>query len=55
MQTLIIRQMNAVILFLIGIPLIEIYVMIKVGGMIGAFNTIFLIFLLLLQEYILQD
>ena len=44
MQTLIIRQMNAVILFLIGIPLIEIYVMIKVGGMIGAFNTIFLIF-----------
>tara|TARA_Y100000590_G_scaffold28166_1_gene31591 strand:+ start:4046 stop:4474 length:429 start_codon:yes stop_codon:yes gene_type:complete len=36
--------MNAVILFLIGIPLIEIYVMIKVGGMIGAFNTIFLIF-----------
>jgi UPF0716 protein FxsA len=36
--------MNAVILFIIGIPLIEIYLMIKVGGMIGAFNTIFLIF-----------
>ena len=35
--------MNAVILFIIGIPLIEIYLMIKVGGMIGAFNTIFLI------------
>ena len=36
-------QMNAVILFIIGIPLIEIYLMIKVGGMVGAFNTIFLI------------
>ena len=36
--------MNAVVLFLIGIPLIEIYLMIKVGGLIGAFNTIFLIF-----------
>ena len=36
--------MNAVILFIIGIPLMEIYLMIKVGGVIGAFNTIFLIF-----------
>ena len=36
--------MNAVILFIIGIPLIEIYLMIKIGGAIGAFNTIFLIF-----------
>ena len=36
--------MNAVILFIIGIPAIEIYLMIKVGGVIGAFNTIFLIF-----------
>jgi UPF0716 protein FxsA len=36
--------MNAVILFIIGIPLIEIYLMIKIGGSIGAFNTIFLIF-----------
>ena len=36
--------MNVVILFIIGIPLIEIYLMIKVGGLIGAFNTIFLIF-----------
>ena len=44
MQTLIIRQMNALILFIIGVPLIEIYLMIKVGGIIGAFNTIFLIF-----------
>ena len=36
--------MNTVILFIIGIPAIEIYLMIKVGGMIGAFNTILLIF-----------
>ena len=36
--------MNAIILFIISIPLIEIYLMIKVGGVIGAFNTIFLIF-----------
>jgi len=36
--------MNAIILFIIGIPLIEIYLMIKVGGVVGAFNTIFLIF-----------
>ena len=44
MQIYLNRQMNAVILFIIGIPLIEIYLMIKVGGMIGAFYTIFLIF-----------
>ena len=44
MQTQLNRQMNAVLLFIIAIPLIEIYLMIKVGGMIGAFNTIFLIF-----------
>ena len=36
--------MNAIILFIIGIPAIEIYFMIKVGGMIGALNTILLIF-----------
>ena len=36
--------MNAVILFIIGIPAIEIYLMIKVGGIIGALNTIILIF-----------
>ena len=36
--------MNAVILFIIAIPAIEIYLMIKVGGVIGALNTIFLIF-----------
>jgi UPF0716 protein FxsA len=38
------RQMNAIFLFIIGIPLVEIYLMIKVGGLVGAFNTIFLIF-----------
>ena len=37
-------QMHAVIFFIIGIPIAEIYLMIKVGGVIGAFNTIFLIF-----------
>ena len=44
MQIQISRQMNAVILFIIGIPAIEIYLMIKVGGVIGALNTIILIF-----------
>ena len=36
--------MNALILLIIGIPAVEIYLMIKVGGFIGALNTIFLIF-----------
>ena len=36
--------MNVVILLIIATPLIEIYLMIKIGGMIGAANTIFLIF-----------
>ena len=36
--------MNAVILFIVAIPLIEIYLMIKIGSVVGAFNTIFLIF-----------
>ena len=36
--------MNAAILLIIGIPAIEIYLMIKVGGIIGALNTILLIF-----------
>ena len=36
--------MNAVILLIIGIPAIEIYLMIKVGGIVGALNTILLIF-----------
>ena len=36
--------MNTVILFIIGIPIIEIYIMIKVGGVIGPLNTVLLIF-----------
>ena len=36
--------MNAILLLIICIPLIEIYLLIKVGSTIGAFNTIFLIF-----------
>ena len=36
--------MNAAFLFIIGIPAIEIYLMIKVGGIVGALNTIILIF-----------
>ena len=35
--------MNAIVLFIIGIPIIEIYLFIKVGSQIGAFNTISLI------------
>ena len=36
--------MSAVLLFIVAVPLIEIYLMIKVGGMVGALNTILLIF-----------
>ena len=36
--------MNAVILLIIAIPAIEIYLMIKIGSVIGALNTILLIF-----------
>ena len=36
--------MNALIIFLLAIPAAEIYLMIKIGGMLGAFNTILLIF-----------
>ncbi len=37
--------MNPLFLVIIGIPAIEIFIMIKVGGIIGAFNTVSLIFL----------
>ena len=37
--------MNTILLFLIGIPAIEIFVMIKIGQNVGAINTILLIFL----------
>ena len=35
--------MNTVIIIILGIPLIEIYLFIKVGSQIGALNTILLI------------
>ena len=35
--------MNSLLIFIIGIPLIEIYLFIKIGSAIGAFNTIALI------------
>ena len=35
--------MNTVLIFIIGIPLIEIYLFIKIGSQIGAFNTVLLI------------
>ena len=37
--------MNTVLLLIIGIPIIEIYLFIKIGSQIGALNTILLIFL----------
>ncbi len=37
--------MNTLLLLIITIPLIEIYLFIKIGSQIGAFNTIFLIFM----------
>ena len=36
--------MNTALILILGIPLIEIYLFIKVGSQIGAFNTILLIF-----------
>ena len=37
--------MNTVLILIIGIPLIEIYLFIKIGSQIGAFNTVLLILL----------
>ena len=37
--------MNTFLLAIIGVPAIEIYLFIKVGSQIGAFNTILLIFI----------
>jgi len=44
MQIQITQQMNVLVLLIIGVPVIEIYLMIKIGGVIGAFNTVLLIF-----------
>ena len=43
MQLKISRQMNALTLFIIGIPAMESYWMIKGGGVVGALNTSLLI------------
>ena len=37
--------MNSLLLIIIGIPVLEIMVMIKIGQQIGAINTVLLIFL----------
>ena len=37
--------MNTLLLIIIGIPIFEIYLFIKVGSQIGAFNTVMLIFI----------
>ena len=37
--------MNTLLLLIISIPIIEIYLFIKVGSQIGAFNTVLLIFI----------
>ena len=37
--------MSTLILIIVGIPIIEIYLFIKIGSQIGAFNTILLIFI----------
>ena len=37
--------MNTILLAIIGIPIIEVYLFIKEGSQIGAFNTILLIFM----------
>ena len=37
--------MNSVLIALISVPIVEIYLFIKIGGQIGAFNTLSLIFI----------
>ena len=37
--------MNTLLLLIIGIPIIEIYLFIKIGSQVGALNTILLIFI----------
>jgi len=38
------KQMNSLLLLIIGLPILEITLMIKIGQQIGAFNTILIIF-----------
>ena len=37
--------MNTLLLLIVSLPVIEIYLFIKIGSQIGAFNTILLIFI----------
>ena len=37
--------MNTFFLFLIGLPILEIFLIIKIGGKVGALNTVALVFL----------
>ena len=37
--------MNSFLLFFIGLPALEIFLLIKIGGVLGALNTVSLIFL----------
>ena len=43
LQNIYSKKMNTFLILIIGIPLIEIYLFIKIGSAIGAFNTIALI------------
>jgi len=43
LQNIYSKKMSTLLIFIIGIPLIEIYLFIKIGSVIGAFNTIALI------------
>ena len=43
LQNIYSKKMNIFLILIIGIPIIEIYLFIKIGSVIGAFNTIALI------------
>ena len=47
--------MNTLFIIIIGIPIIEIYLFIKIGSQIGAFNTISLIFITAFLGLFMQD
>ena len=47
--------MNSILLTIILVPVIEIYLLIKIGSQIGAISTILLIFLTAVLGFIMQD
>ena len=48
--------MNTFFLIFIGLPILEIFLIIKIGGKVGAINTIALIFLTaIIGVFFLQD